>query len=296
MKNNWAKFFPLFTLSILVGGKLFGLGPLPMLLIRRNLGRGAALFTMVAGIAVWLGLGDVMAAVSFAASSLLALVFSECENLNLGYTTSGLVTLLVCLGTASAGVGYGMNRFGLDPVALVSTQIDMAVRGLNQGGAQQATLNKEVLLNLFPALLFVVGLMTLWLSTVLANQVEKSLKWKAPTMLHVYSLRSLRFWRLPDEYIWLALASVAASFFQIEPKWVQILSQNLLFVSVVLYFYQGLAVVVDFFELKKVSPIWRVLAYSLAFIQLFPVVVCLGFVDYWADFRARQRADKRPAI
>jgi uncharacterized protein YybS (DUF2232 family) len=63
-------------------------------------------------------------------------------------------------------------------------------------------------------------------------------------------------------------------------------------VVVMLYFFQGLAVVVSYLEAKKVGQLWRGLCYLLVFTQLFLGVAVLGFVDLWFGFRNRKKTDK----
>ena len=70
------------------------------------------------------------------------------------------------------------------------------------------------------------------------------------------------------------------------------LSANVFNIAVMLYFFQGLAVVVDFFAVKRVSVIWRTVAYLLIFLQLFLMVAFIGFVDLWLEFRNRTKSDK----
>jgi hypothetical protein len=71
----------------------------------------------------------------------------------------------------------------------------------------------------------------------------------------------------------------------------EIASVNALNVLIVLYFFQGLAVISNVFRSFKVAPFWQAIWYTLFVLQLFLMVSLLGFVDYWLEFRVRLARD-----
>jgi len=106
------------------------------------------------------------------------------------------------------------------------------------------------------------------------------------------SLQYLREFRLPDVFVWITILSMLGSFVQIDIKWLQVLSMNVLNICVLLYFFQGLAVVVHVFDWMKVSAFWKTLWLVLIVLQLFLIVSAVGIIDYWIDLR--QRLKKKP--
>lgn len=103
--------------------------------------------------------------------------------------------------------------------------------------------------------------------------------------------RAFLGFRLPDVLVWLTIAALLAAFLKTETPVLQKAGTNLLNILIFLYFLQGLAIVTEFFNFYRVGHLWRGLAYIFLVMQLFLFVSCLGFVDFWADFR--QRLTKR---
>ena len=71
--------------------------------------------------------------------------------------------------------------------------------------------------------------------------------------------------------------------------WVKPLGQNILNVAVVAYFFQGIAVLCSYFEVFRVSTLWRVVMLVIFIAQLFLVLSFIGVVDYWVDLRSYMR-------
>lgn len=101
------------------------------------------------------------------------------------------------------------------------------------------------------------------------------------------SITYLKDFRLPDVFVWLTIAALLGSFAKTDVRWAQVVGMNLLNICVLLYFFQGLAVIVRFFDVMKVSPFWRTVWLVLMVLQLFLVVSIIGLIDYWMDFRHR---------
>lgn len=100
----------------------------------------------------------------------------------------------------------------------------------------------------------------------------------------------------PDVVIWLFILSLLGAFAQTGMKLVELISINVFNVAVVIYFFQGLAVLGKYFEAFRVSLVWRLLWIMILAIQLPILMSLLGLVDYWADFRkafAKRAAELR---
>lgn len=100
-----------------------------------------------------------------------------------------------------------------------------------------------------------------------------------------YRARLLAY-RVPDIAVWLAIAAVAGAYVKQSPEWLQSLSNDCLRVLMVLFFFQGLAVVAQAFRVFRVSQFGRTLGYALIILNLV-VVSFVGFVDFWLEFRSR---------
>lgn len=126
---------------------------------------------------------------------------------------------------------------------------------------------------------------TVWVNLVIANvlagrQNNGSLPWGR------YSS-----WKLPDQLIWLPIVAVSLLIVGHGP--IQYGGGCLLLVSGLLYFFQGLAVVIALFERWNVPVLVRIILYFVLLIQSYSVVflAVLGLSDVW--FNMRQKSDER---
>lgn len=130
-----------------------------------------------------------------------------------------------------------------------------------------------------------IGVILLIISVFFALLFEKKiLSWLEVSP--VYRIK-LREFRLPDVMIWAFILSLLLAFVKLEYKWVNPLGMNFLNVIVLLYFFQGLAVVETYLQITKSTTFWRVLIYTFLILQLFLAVAIFGVIDYWMDFRKR---------
>ena len=93
--------------------------------------------------------------------------------------------------------------------------------------------------------------------------------------------------KTPDFLIWITMLGLLGAFSKIDQRWIHYLSVNILSVCVVLHFFQGLAVFQHFFVRLRISPFWKAIWSIILTLQLFLLVVAVGVIDYWADFRSR---------
>jgi len=266
------------------------LAPLPLMLLRRNGGRSAFVLGVGAATAGLVALGGHAVVIPFVAAVVASLVFCECESLNIGYTSSVFVAFLVLVGFGAIVTGFAIQNYGFHPAEFVRAQVAI---GLSQFSLPAGvTVDKEALVRQVPSALAIMTIMSIWLNSILVTRVEAILGWVPTFQKHVFMRREFREWKLPDSFVWLALASATGTFFDVQPPWAHWLAANIFNVVVMLYFFQGLAVIVDFFAVKRISPFWRAVAYLFIFSQLFLMVSFLGFVDLWAGFRDRPKSGK----
>lgn len=93
--------------------------------------------------------------------------------------------------------------------------------------------------------------------------------------------------RLPDFTIWIALTSLLFTVVDFGEGRLPVVAANVTNIFVVLYFFQGLAVLESFMNFVKAGFFTRVLSYLILVGQLFFVLSAVGLIDYWADFRRR---------
>ncbi|MBO9668271.1 MAG: DUF2232 domain-containing protein, partial [Bdellovibrio sp.] len=72
-------------------------------------------------------------------------------------------------------------------------------------------------------------------------------------------------------------------------KAIAILAVNIVNVALVLYFFQGLAVLEVLLNSMRAGTFTRVLVYIILVGQLVLILSIVGLIDYWLDFRGRIR-------
>jgi uncharacterized protein YybS (DUF2232 family) len=199
--------------------------------------------------------------------------------------------VLVVCGFLALATGFSIQTYGFEPVEFFRDQIQFGLSQLTLPAG--VTVDKEALVRQVPSALVIIIVFSIWLNSVLVTRFENLLGWVPTAQTHVFSSEEFRQWKLPDSFIWLALASLAGTFFKVQPEWLHWIAANTLNIVIMLYFFQGLAIIVDFFAVKRVSAFWKVLAYIFIFSQLFLMVSFLGFVDLWLGFRDRIKSGNK---
>jgi uncharacterized protein YybS (DUF2232 family) len=86
------------------------------------------------------------------------------------------------------------------------------------------------------------------------------------------------------------LASFALIVMGVGPKLLQMIATNIVSLSVILYFLQGLAVTIVFLKVTRAGFFTRALTVLVIMVgQGLLILGVLGLVDYWLDFRGRMR-------
>lgn len=98
--------------------------------------------------------------------------------------------------------------------------------------------------------------------------------------------------KLWDATIYLLMATLLAAFTRHDVKVVSVVGLNMLNVLIVLYFFQGMAVVFKALDFFAVGMFWRVLTGFILTLQLALLVAIVGVADYWVGFR--DKLTRRP--
>jgi uncharacterized protein YybS (DUF2232 family) len=138
---------------------------------------------------------------------------------------------------------------------------------------------QQVMVGLMPALAICSTLVTVWICLLTARQMCQR------RGLPVPDYGALDHWRAPEMLVW---GVIASGVFLLLPGLVlKTLGLNGLLVFMVIYFFQGMAIVAFFFRKKQVPRVARVVLYGLIAIQqvVMLAVVGVGFFDMWFNFR-----------
>ena len=148
----------------------------------------------------------------------------------------------------------------------------------------------EQMLQLLPGLLF-VGLCLVVLLNILflwRRFPEQRAQWSA--------VATFREWKCPEQLVW-AVIACGFAFFVPASEVVTLVALNVLLVTGICYFIQGLAIVAFFFHKNSVPRFLRSATYILIiFQQIFTLLVAaLGLFDLWGDFRRLKKKDLNPS-
>lgn len=138
---------------------------------------------------------------------------------------------------------------------------------------------RTIIPEIFPAILLITILLTVWINLLLGNLLLK----KKDARLSPW--QPYGQWRLPDQFVWLVIAS---GFLLMLPLPVlNKISLNCLLVMGILYFFQGLAVLTSLFNKWNVPWAFRFFIYALVVIQAYGIIflAIAGLIDVWIDLR-----------
>ena len=138
---------------------------------------------------------------------------------------------------------------------------------------------RTLLPKILPGILFSMLLFTVWMNEVIWNGfLLRRQPHKAPWPPY-------REWQLPEILVWLPITVGAAYVFGPE-SWKNI-ALNGLIVSAVIYFFQGLAVLLHLLARWNVPGYFKLLLYGMLVIQSYGLILLslLGVADIWFNLR-----------
>jgi uncharacterized protein YybS (DUF2232 family) len=137
---------------------------------------------------------------------------------------------------------------------------------------------KVVLPKILPAILASIVICSIWFAMFAGNQLLLRHYGKSPWP-------DYKFWKLPEKLIWAEIASASLALIPAEP--IRTLGINVLFLVSIFFVFQGISILVYFFNKWNMSVIFRWLLYVIAIIQSSGTILLLaiGVADVWFDFR-----------
>lgn len=209
--------------------------------------------------------------------------YSELEKR--GYNWKSAIILSLTTGFSMGAVIFtALTRLSVEHNLIVQVT-EPLMNSLKQIAPEQ-NFNANSILGFMPSL-FVSSLMiALASSFMFESNIFKTFKLRREKI--VSSLRWLEI-RLPDAFVWFSLFSFLFSIIEIPIKSVQIIAINCSVISLVAYFFQGLAVHEFAFRIFRAGFFTKLSLYLLIVLWAMPVVAAVGLFDYWIDFRKKLR-------
>lgn len=254
------------------------MGAAPLSVLRKQLG-APPYWLMGAGMAVFFwGLKMPGMAFLFFLNCVLVGALYELRKTKLGQELQAISAVLVTY-IVSIALSLGLSKMGLYDIAgiIMARMSDVLIAFPEL--AKNIPMGE--LFNQIPSL----GLTYLAVTMAVTLLLEKSFFRMSDEAAPKKEL--LSSFRLPDSFIWAFILSLLLSFGKFDNPELQSVGVNVLNVTVLAYYFQGLAVVARYFQVFQVGRFWRVFWYILFTVQLFVFTSIIGVVDYWADFRSR---------
>ncbi len=270
--------------AVLMTALTYILGAVSLKMLRRKFGRaGYWALTMLMSGALYAA-GFQILGVAFFSLVVLIGVFSELEEMGFTLMVSAFFTLVINSLLAGGSLAIWVYSTGPKWTQVVMNHLETLFKPLME-------MNPQVQIKYFDMMLVLPSVvLIMWMGALyLAIQLESRLITEGPQSPDESQSmrRQLNQLRLPDGVVWIFIASLLLAFGGFGNETVQMIGTNVLNVSVVLFFFQGLAVVNRFFESVRMSVIWQSVFMVLIVIYLFLFVSVIGLADYWFDFRSR---------
>jgi uncharacterized protein YybS (DUF2232 family) len=268
------------------------LTPLPVLLAGRQAGERAALVLVLAtaafilvlqpGLAgLWQNLGFLnLLLMGFLLVSLQLRGLSTPRAIIYTVVILGLIALLLVVGQAMVSGRTLQAVLAEKSAELMATVRQMlgedSTSSLLMPGISQADV-EGMIRKLLPGLLVTNTGLVAWLNVILARQAGLMMGQGEPEV-------PLFFWAVPE---WLIFGILGSGFLLLVPvAAVRLIAVNLLMILAVIYFFQGVAVVAAWFHRLGLPRFLRMIGYPVLFLNpFFFVIVTLGILDLWLDFR-----------
>lgn len=272
--------------------------PLPILFYRSKLGRktGAIIPGLTFMIMMFLLGGISIDILLFTELLLLGFVLSELIEINLSIEKTLLYACGIILITGMAALIFYSAIAQKGIMVLVSEYVtknlELTLSMYESMGVSEQTLQlisesldriHYVMVRIVPALIFSATLFVAWASLLFVKPMMIS------RTLFFPDFGSLVLWRAPDHLVWGAIGCGASLL--LRDGLLYTLGLNGLIILMVVYFFQGIAIVAFYFNKLRFPRMIRIVLYSLIAIQrmILLIIIGLGFFDMWLNFRRLEK-------
>ncbi len=214
--------------------------------------------------------------------------YNEMEERGLGWWLSGILSVLLGAGAASISIYGAFKVNGINTYAEVQKLVEQFAEKVQQTNPA-VKLDASILMQQIPSAIVILLILALGVGLIFERRV---FSWLNLPRVKIASQLKLLEYRVPDFFIWVAMTAFLLTMVSFGGKAIAILAVNIVNVALVLYFFQGLAVLEVFLSSMKVGTFARVLTYIILVGQLLLILSIVGLIDYWMDFRGRIRRMK----
>lgn len=151
---------------------------------------------------------------------------------------------------------------------------------LNQAVEAMRSITPKIL----PGLLLSIAIVTVWFNMVVINSLSARMTGKAPW-------GSYATWKLPESLVWLPVAATTTML--LGSGTIQEIGIWFVMIAGLLYFFQGVAVLMTLLARWRVPPLIRIILYVVCFLQSYGLLLLalLGIIDVWFNLRKNQESN-----
>lgn len=282
MLTKSLKLVSLSSLSLLLLFATVVFAALPLRVIRKHHGRLVYWVISSLMIGLLLGLGFDGLSLGFCLQAFAVGFYSELEGVGFSVFESASLSLLLSIGVGSVGVAGWILRTKLNLTHEIMTFSKSLVVHLHAVDPA-LDVTEDVVARQLPSAAIIVLASSLALALIFEKRL---MRWWRIDHLNMFRQR-VSTYKVPDFFVWAFILSLIGGFLIKGQPIVETVSLNVLNLLVVVYFFQGIAIVANFFEAQRLSYFWRGFWFVLLVFQLFLLVSLVGLADYWLNFRER---------
>jgi uncharacterized protein YybS (DUF2232 family) len=278
--------------------------PLPVLFYRSKLGRSRGALILIAVtliIASSMRWRSITSTVFFFELGLVGFILCEVFEMDMSLEKTVAVTTGVVIGAGAVMVGfYGLvsaNSLWDQTSNYLYRNLELALDVYRQMDVSEERIDilaqsmegiLYVMLRILPAIAIASTLLVVWSNLLLARPLLRSRN------LHCPEFGTLNEWKAPEPLVWLVI--VSGLLLLVPYGGLKLLGVNGLIIMMMVYFFQGIAIVSFYFEKKQFPKVLRGILYGLIAIQQFVLllVIAAGFFDLWVDFRRIKKRSEQP--
>ncbi len=128
-----------------------------------------------------------------------------------------------------------------------------------------------------PSLVVMFFALALWIAVLFDARSQRRFGVVKPQI-------EIKNFRTPEAFIWVVIVSLLFSFVKTPVPGLQEAALNILNISLLLYFFQGLSVLSYLMEILSFGSLLKMIVYFIFIAQLL-LPICLGILDFWLNFR-----------
>jgi uncharacterized protein YybS (DUF2232 family) len=268
--------------------------PLPVLYFRLKLGRNSGGIIALAGFLVLMVISGGVAfdTLYFAALLMTGLFLGECIEQQCGIEKTMVITVagVLALSTAVFGLYTVFQSQGIGEIIqnYISQYLALTSDLYTDMGIEQAQINalNSAFVVVMPGMFIVSYMTTVWLNVLIIKRLL------ARIGIRLKNMENLNRFRAPDRLVWAVIGFGVLLAMPVGP--VKYVGINCLIILMLIYFFQGIAVISFYFQKKQSPTFLKVFCYGLIAVQIYflILVIGLGFFDNWINFRKLETQKK----